>query len=262
MAKKSKNKIVYVKATKEGRNTKVETSINKNQPHPLVRPARIEYEPWKTQHQQYLKEAKEAAQNKPVHAGIKNAGRDAGADVLVFREPPDVLPQEEYEAVMAEATKCLGLRTAYSTELPDMLLEHMANGGTQDAFCGKPEVGVSHQTFWKWLKLYPELRVAKEVGVALAQRYWEGIGNDSMFLPDGVRFNMSAWRMIMMNRFSYKDKTTLETAEGDPLAVVPLLQQPHRNLDNLSVVELKLLRGLLAKIEVDEQQPEPLKQLN
>ena len=211
-------------------------------PAPLFKQL-MDYAPWKTLHLGHLETVREA-----VHSGYKNLGRNKG-EVLEFPEPPDILPPEQYAALMQAATKKLGLRTAYSSELPDLLLEHMSGGGTLDGFAGRPEVGVSQETLWQWFKRYPELRVAKEVGHAIAQRYWEGILGQSMFLPEGVKFNSNALRMVMQNRFGYREKISHEGPDGEALPALPPMQQPYRNLDILSVQELKDLRTILTKME-------------
>ena len=116
-------------------------------------PRRVELDPtWKVQHDARMAEYKYASDN-PANNGNKHKGRDAGAEVMVFPKPMDELAPEEYNALMFAATKRLGLRSSYTSDLPEMLLEHMANGGSLKAFCGRPDVGVTHPVFWGWLKL-------------------------------------------------------------------------------------------------------------
>ncbi len=213
----------------------------------------LKFEPWIVQHQIHMGRTKTMA----VHNGNKVYGKSGNAPVLQFDEPIDSMPKEKYDAIMHKATKNLHLRTAYSTDLPLMLIEHMSRGDTIEAFCGLPEVGVSHVVFWGWLKRYPELRVARDVGKALAQRYWEKVGGESMWVPEGVKFNMLLYRLIMMNRFGYRDKVQHEGPDGEALVGIPVLQQRYKNLDRLDVDQLRDLHKLLGMVQ-DDEEPVPV----
>ena len=85
------------------------------------------------------------------------------------------------------------------------------------------EFGVSKPTMYAWQEEHPEFLYAMTRARALAQRWWEDIGQNHIVMhkDDGV-FNASAWSRSMAARFpdDWREKTEATIQGPDGKAVV------------------------------------------
>jgi hypothetical protein len=100
--------------------------------------------------------------------------------------------------------------TSYDVKYCEMLINHMAQGLSVEAFAGK--IRVSKQTVYNWMKMYEEFREAKAIGDACVQYYLENLANDAM---NGAieNFNTIVWIFKMKNLCGWKDKLELGVEE-------------------------------------------------
>lgn len=96
----------------------------------------------------------------------------------------------------------LGRPTKYFPEYAQMLIDHMAIGYTYETFAST--VTVSVKTLYNWELQHEEFLLAKEIGMAKGQYFWEGLGimGASGNIPS---FNTSVWIFMMKNRFGWRD---------------------------------------------------------
>ena len=93
--------------------------------------------------------------------------------------------------------------TGYDVKYCEMLINHMAQGLSVEAFAGK--IRVSKQTVYNWMKIHDDFREAKAIGDACIQYYLENLANDAM---KGTieNFNTVVWIFKMKNLCGWKDK--------------------------------------------------------
>lgn len=134
-----------------------------------------------------------------------------------------------------------GRPTKYKKEYPELLILHMEEGLSFEAFGGV--VRVSKQTLYDWEKAHPEFLDAKRVGESLARLYWEKIARDKMYNEtfkddDGMTVNRSASAPILIfnlkNRLGWRDKQPDELAQEEG-------ERPLRELTDLEL--LRIVRG-------------------
>jgi hypothetical protein len=112
-----------------------------------------------------------------------------------------------------------GRPTNYKQEYCQMLIDHMAEGLSFEAFAGL--VSVTKQTLYNWIEVHPEFLDAKKIATERCRLFWEklginhvvstsnstsGVGSESTTLNTGVYvFNMK-------NRFpeEWKDKKEVD----------------------------------------------------
>jgi hypothetical protein len=92
-----------------------------------------------------------------------------------------------------------GRPTVYRPEMPQEMLEMMTNG-YKDSWI-YAEWGISKDTFYRWLKEHPELKVAHDTGMPLCEVWWEKKGVDLMAAGDNKAFNY--WIAFMNRKFGW-----------------------------------------------------------
>jgi hypothetical protein len=134
----------------------------------------------------------------------------------------------------------MGRPTKYKTDYCQMLIDHMADGLSFEAFGGL--VGVSKQTLYDWEEKHEDFLDAKKLGESKARLYWEKVGRDGLYHEafkdqDGMTVNRSInatiWIFNMKNRFKWRDRIE----EVDPS------DKDDRPLAELSDSELLKMRG-------------------
>lgn len=96
-----------------------------------------------------------------------------------------------------------GRPSLYRPEYCEMLIGHMDNEGKSfESFAALIRVGI--RTLYVWEKEHPEFLQAKEIGMALAQAYWEEIGATHVHSPSG-QWSPTAWMFTMRCRFKWRD---------------------------------------------------------
>lgn len=99
----------------------------------------------------------------------------------------------------------------YNESFPAKLVDHMKKGLSVDSFASL--VGVSRETIYQWLKIFPEFKEAKELGEAHSLLFWEkmGIAGASGNLKG---FNSKSWEFNMINRHKWVQKTEASVKHG------------------------------------------------
>ena len=96
----------------------------------------------------------------------------------------------------------IGRPSKYFPEYPQMLVDHMSIGYTYESFAGT--INVSVKTLYNWELQHEEFLLAKEIGMAKGQYFWEGLG--IMGASGNIAsFNTSVWIFMMKNRFGWRD---------------------------------------------------------
>ena len=108
-----------------------------------------------------------------------------------------------------------GRPTKYKSEYCELLIQHMAEGMSYEAFAGHPDVAVSKQTIYDWEKEHPDFLDAKKKGFQLCQYAWEQAG--AIRALKDKDFSWVGWYMNMKNRFRWRDKVeTSRDPESSP----------------------------------------------
>lgn len=92
-----------------------------------------------------------------------------------------------------------GRPTLYRDTMPQEMLEMMSNGA-KDAWI-YAKWGICKDTFYRWLKEYPELKNAHDKGMPLCEVWWEQKGMEMMERGDNKAFNY--WIAFMNRKFGW-----------------------------------------------------------
>lgn len=110
-----------------------------------------------------------------------------------------------------------GQPTKYRPEYCDMLLTHMEDGLSFEAFAAT--LRVSKQTLYRWIDAHAEFSDAKKIGDMLSLKYWEKVGKDGLYNEtikgdDGLTvtksINATIWIFNMKNRFGWRDRQEID----------------------------------------------------
>ena len=106
-----------------------------------------------------------------------------------------------------------GRPTVYKPEYCEMLIQHMKEGLSFEAFGGV--TGHSKQTLYEWIEKFPEFGDSKRRGELLSQLWWEKIGverliSQSWHQGGSKALNASVWIFNMKNRFGWRDRHDIE----------------------------------------------------
>jgi len=118
-----------------------------------------------------------------------------------------------------------GRPTKYKPEFCEMLIEHMAQGGSFEGFAAV--IKVSWEALYDWVDKHPEFFQAKKDGFAASKKFWE----DTMADQARGKINGSSTALIfaLKNRFpkDYRDRTEIKhqayigDIENDPERLSP-----------------------------------------
>lgn len=97
----------------------------------------------------------------------------------------------------------ISANSKYRREFDAMLLQHLSEGLSFEAFAGV--VKVNRDTLYQWIKRYSSFKEAKEEGTSQSLLYWEGMGISGTVgkIPG---FNTAMWIFNMKNRFRWRDR--------------------------------------------------------
>jgi len=128
-----------------------------------------------------------------------------------------------------------GRPSDYKPEYCQMLIEHMAKGGTFEGFAGV--VNTTFKTLHNWAKKYPDFLHAKKLAFAKSKMFWDTIG---LRIVISGRGNIKGWMYNMSNRFNWKESLDLNVGgqPGNPL-----------NMNNVSIDVSKLTTDQLKAIQ-------------
>lgn len=101
-------------------------------------------------------------------------------------------------------------RSLYRPEYCDLLIEHMSNGFSLEAFAGVVSVGKG--TVYLWKDNHPEFKEAHEIGLSRGLLYFEKLGSAMMkgMLRDKngnqLKHDSVVYIFTMKNRFKWSDR--------------------------------------------------------
>ena len=129
-------------------------------------------------------------------------------------------------------------RSPYKEEFDDMLIKHMAEGESFEAFAAV--INVSRTTLYNWVEHIPSFSHAKQIGTPKALRHWERAGMWGTF-GKVKNFNANSWKYSMANRFpsEYKDKSELRHEVSGPDGK-PLEANVTTNLPLVGIYQVEL----------------------
>jgi len=98
-----------------------------------------------------------------------------------------------------------GRPTKYDESWPDRVKNAMKGGDTVELFCLKNDI--HYDTFYEWVKKYPEFSEAYSAGNKFAEGFWQGycIGN-----LENKNLNVGAFKLLMFNCFGWSDKKDVQ----------------------------------------------------
>ena len=121
--------------------------------------------------------------------------------------------KKQYETVLPEGY-VFGRPSKYRKEYCQELIEHMSRGFSYETF--RPSGGYAcNKTLDNWCAEHPDFLQAKQEAFRCCREWWENQSHRGMFHPN---FKTAAWRMNMMNRFGWSEKSTVETDSKRDLA--------------------------------------------
>jgi len=91
-----------------------------------------------------------------------------------------------------------GRPSKYDKKYCQMLLDHMEQGLSFEAFAGL--LRVTKSTIYEWKKKHPDFSYAALIGVELSRLDWEKVAVDAARSP-GANYNATMIKFNMMNRF-------------------------------------------------------------
>jgi len=104
----------------------------------------------------------------------------------------------------------VGRPTSYKQEYCEMLISHMEEGLSFEAFAGV--LSVSKQTLYTWTEAHSEFMDAKRVATQKSRVFWERAGLQGMFMGGKEDpFNATVWVFNMKNRFNWRDRTEVKS---------------------------------------------------
>jgi hypothetical protein len=109
-----------------------------------------------------------------------------------------------------------GRPTKYEDKFCEMLIEHMANGYSIEAFAGK--LRVSKQSIYTWFDKHPRFMDARKKGDMALQFFYENVGIMAM-MGDIKNFNLGAWIWLTKNRLGWKDKSDDLQKPVEPIVI-------------------------------------------
>ncbi len=128
--------------------------------------------------------------------------------------------------------RAVGQPTKYKASLCKDLVNMMAAGKKDCQIFA--EWGLGRATFYKWLREIPEFKEAHDIGLELAEKWWEDEGKRLMLSGDSKAFNF--WIAFMNRKFGWsKNNTNSES-------------QTQININNMNVLNTKSTEDLEAFI--------------
>lgn len=110
----------------------------------------------------------------------------------------------------------------YKPEIAENLPDMFKNG--EDVAEVATKLGISRQTFYQWLDMFPEFAEAYALGKQHSEAWWSRLGRAGA--AGQVQIQPTVWIFNMKNKFGWKDK--IETSEEITAGEL----QSGRNLDD------------------------------
>jgi hypothetical protein len=113
----------------------------------------------------------------------------------------------------------MGRSTKYRKELAEALPELFKDGKSVCEVCG--ELGISRETFYRWVDVHPRFRDTYKEGLALSQQWWEKAGRAGAI--GKIPIQPAVWIYNMKNRFrhDWTDKSEIELSGEVQYHIIP-----------------------------------------
>lgn len=108
-----------------------------------------------------------------------------------------------------------GRKTKYRKEMAEELPEMFSEG--QDVAEVTAKLGITHETFKKWVREKPEFADAYAKGKALSKAWWLTLGRESA--KGNVDAPPSYWVFNMKNKFGWRDNPPEEQRDAAPVTI-------------------------------------------
>jgi len=103
---------------------------------------------------------------------------------------------------VAPKKRAVGRPTKYSKALAEKLPAMFDNGESVVEVC--VALDIHKDTFYEWVKLYPEFSDAYKKGLAKSEAWWTRLGRGGAM--GQVKIQPATWVFNMKNRFNWKDR--------------------------------------------------------
>jgi hypothetical protein len=113
----------------------------------------------------------------------------------------ELVKSERAELVILE--KKNGRPTKYSKKLCELLPFLFSNGESVIEVC--THLDITKDTFFKWVKQYPNFSDSYKKGLELSEAWWARAGRIGSI--GKIKIQPATWIFNMKNRFKWKDKT-------------------------------------------------------
>lgn len=113
--------------------------------------------------------------------------------------------------INTSATKPIGRPSKYKPDLCEAILPLFAEG--MSIVEVSANIGINQDTFFDWIKKYPDFSESYKRGKALSAAWWEGLGRKGA--SGDKEINATTWIFNMKNRFAWHDRNMLLAALGE-----------------------------------------------
>lgn len=131
----------------------------------------------------------------------------------------------------------VGRPTKYDPKYCEMLIDHMAEGLSFDAFAGRVEV--TRETLYEWARVHSEFSDAKKIGFSKCLTMWEELG--VKIAKGEIQGQPATWFINMKNRFpkTWRDKHEHVIEHQKP----SIIERSNGDQVILDVTPIKELKG-------------------
>jgi len=122
-----------------------------------------------------------------------------------------------------------GRPSKYNRKFCKTVIEKMRKGDSVVSCCA--EIGITKDTFYRWVKEQPEFSDAYRMGMVYAESWWEAIGKAGalgMEVGKNGRVQPGIYAFFMKNRFGWADRVEQIVPETDE-AIAAALSPAERD---------------------------------
>jgi len=117
-----------------------------------------------------------------------------------------------------------GRPTKYSLKLCELLPAMFANGESVLEVCA--ELGIHKDTFFEWVKKYPDFSDSYKKGLELSEAWWTRLGRIGS--TGKLSIQPATWIFNMKNRFKWTDRQELNVPDGLQVNVTNLTPEERK----------------------------------
>ena len=119
-----------------------------------------------------------------------------------------------------------GRPTKYTKDIAETLADQFKDGQSVIEVCG--QIGITKDTFYEWVKKYPDFSDSYKKGLELSQQWWEKLGRAGTV--GKIPVNTVMWIYNMKNRFraDWNDRIQVEHSGGIDLTTLTHAQREQR----------------------------------